>query len=49
MKVIIIEDEFYAAEKLKSELQSINSDIEILEVLDSCEACLQYHYIHNGI
>ncbi len=42
MKVIIIEDEYYAAEKLKSELHNLNKEIEVLAILDSCEACINY-------
>lgn len=42
MKVIIIEDEYYAAEKLQKELIQIDSDIEVLTVLDSCDSCLGY-------
>ena len=46
MKVIIIEDEHYAAEKLKKELNALSEEIEILKVLDSCEECLTY-FAHN--
>jgi len=42
MKVVIIEDEHYAAAKLKKELLSIDPNIEILEILDSCEGCITY-------
>lgn len=42
MNVIIIEDEYYAAEKLKKELKSINDSINILTVIDSCEAAIDY-------
>ena len=42
MKVIIIEDEYYAAEKLKNELQQLNKQIDVLTILDSCEACIDY-------
>ena len=42
MNVIIVEDEFYAAEKLKKELTSIDPNIEVLAVLDSCAQCLEY-------
>lgn len=42
MKVVIVEDEFYAAEKLKKELTSLNADIEVIKVLDSCAECLSF-------
>ena len=42
MKIILIEDEYYASEKLKKELLEIDENIEILIVLDSCEQCLSY-------
>lgn len=42
MKVVIVEDEFYAAEKLKNELIALNPKIEVLQVLDSCAQCLIY-------
>ncbi len=42
MKVIIIEDEYYAAEKLKKELLQLDGQIEIVEVLDSCAQCLSF-------
>lgn len=42
MKVIIIEDEYYAAEKLKKELLEIDSAIEVITVLDSCEQCIEF-------
>lgn len=47
MKVIIIEDEYYAAEKLKNELTAINDEIEVLTILDSCEACIDYFKEHT--
>jgi DNA-binding LytR/AlgR family response regulator len=42
MNAIIIEDEHYAAEKLKNELRQIDKDISIIVTLDSCEACLEF-------
>ena len=47
MKVIIIEDEYYAAEKLKNELTALNDKIEVLTILDSCEACISYFKDHS--
>lgn len=42
MKIVIIEDEHYAAEKLKNELVKLNPKIEVLEVIDSCAECLLF-------
>ncbi len=42
MKIIIIEDEYYAAEKLKNELLALDKSMEVLCILDSCEACISY-------
>ena len=42
MKVVIIEDEYYAAEKLKKELLDISEDIDIIKILESCEECITY-------
>ncbi|MDY8135921.1 LytTR family DNA-binding domain-containing protein [Aquimarina sp. 2201CG5-10] len=42
MKVIIVEDEIAASDHLKFLLNDIDSDIEVLEVLDSVKSCVQY-------
>lgn len=42
MKVLIIEDERYIASKLARMLGEIDSDIEIVDILDSVEAVKQY-------
>ena len=42
MKIVIIEDEFFSAEKLSHQLQKIDASIEILAVLPSVESCLQW-------
>lgn len=48
MKVVIIEDEHYAAEKLKKELQTLNDQIEVLQVIDSCAGCIEYFDKNNN-
>lgn len=42
MKVVIIEDEFYSAEKLSYQLQKIDASIEILAILPSVESGLTW-------
>jgi DNA-binding LytR/AlgR family response regulator len=42
MKIVIIEDEFFSAEKLSHQLQKIDDSIEILAVLPSVESCLDW-------
>lgn len=42
MKVVIIEDEFFSAEKLSQQLKQINSSIEILAIIPSVEKGLQW-------
>ena len=42
MKVVIIEDEYYASEKLKNELNQISNEIEVISVLESCDACITF-------
>ncbi|MFD1292386.1 LytR/AlgR family response regulator transcription factor [Lutibacter holmesii] len=42
MKVIIVEDEILASENLSYMLKEINSDIEILAVLDSVKSSIKY-------
>lgn len=42
MKIVIIEDEFFSAEKLSHQLQKIDSSIEILAVLPSVESGLSW-------
>lgn len=42
MKVLIIEDEIIAAQHLKSMLQEIQPDVQIVAVLDSIETSLNY-------
>ncbi|MDJ1469702.1 LytTR family DNA-binding domain-containing protein [Cytophagaceae bacterium DM2B3-1] len=42
MKVVIIEDEFFSAEKLSNQLQRIDDSIEILAILPSVESCLDW-------
>jgi DNA-binding LytR/AlgR family response regulator len=46
MKIVIIEDEFFSAEKLTFQLQKIDATIEILAVLTSVEGCL--HWFRNN-
>ncbi len=42
MKVVIIEDEFFSAEKLIQQLKKIDHSIEVLAVLPSVESCLAW-------
>ncbi|MEL6123863.1 MAG: LytTR family DNA-binding domain-containing protein [Bacteroidota bacterium] len=42
MKVIIIEDEYYAAEKLKKQLHAIDPKIEVIAVIESGEGVLNF-------
>jgi DNA-binding LytR/AlgR family response regulator len=46
MKVVIIEDEFFSAEKLSHQLQKIDTSIEVVAVLPSVESCL--HWFRNN-
>jgi DNA-binding LytR/AlgR family response regulator len=46
MKVVIIEDEYYSAEKLSNQLYKIDKTIEILAVLPSVESCLEWFKTH---
>ncbi len=46
MKVVIIEDEFFSAEKLSYLLQKIDADIEVLAILPSVESCLTWFRNH---
>ena len=42
MKVLIIEDEFHAAERLQQLLDKVRPDFEVLEVIDSVEDALEW-------
>lgn len=42
MKIVIIEDEFFSAEKLSDQLHKIDESIEILAILPSVESCLNW-------
>jgi DNA-binding LytR/AlgR family response regulator len=42
MKVLIIEDESIAGQLLKSTIASVDPDIEVMDILDSVEASVQY-------
>lgn len=42
MKVVIIEDEFFSAERLGQQLQKIDPAIEVLAILPSVESCLTW-------
>lgn len=46
MKVLIIEDEFPASQKLKRMLTEIDEDIEVIEVLESVEDAANW-FLHN--
>ncbi len=46
MKVVIIEDEFFSAEKLSYLLQKIDADIEVLAILPSVESSLTWFRNH---
>ena len=48
MKVVIIEDEILAAEKLTEFIKKRNSSVEILVILDSVRACLNW-FEKNGM
>lgn len=47
MKILIIEDEHYAAKRLTSLIMDIMPEAEILEVLDSVEESKAWFYSHN--
>jgi two-component system, LytTR family, response regulator LytT len=47
MRVLIIEDEAYVAKNLIRKLKSLNEDIEVLAVLDSIEASLDWLDSHS--
>ena len=40
MKVLIIEDEFYASDRLKNLLYKIDQSIEILEIIETVEKAI---------
>lgn len=42
MKVLVVEDELFSAERLKSILMKIDAEIEVLDVLTSVESCLNW-------
>jgi DNA-binding LytR/AlgR family response regulator len=42
MKIVIIEDEFFSAEKLSFLLRKINPQIEVMAILPSVEKCLDW-------
>lgn len=42
MKIVIIEDEFFSAEKLSHQLLQVDASIEILAILPSVESCLSW-------
>ncbi len=42
MNVVIIEDEYFSAEKLIHQLEKINTSIKVLVVLPSVESCLNW-------
>jgi DNA-binding LytR/AlgR family response regulator len=46
MKVVIIEDEFFSAEKLRLQLRQLDASIEILAILPSVESCLDWFRNH---
>ncbi len=46
MKVVIIEDEFFSAEKLSHQLQKIDDSIEVLAILPSVESGLEWFRTH---
>lgn len=46
MKVVIIEDEFFSAERLSNQLLRIDPSIEILAVLPSVEKCVDWFRNH---
>lgn len=46
MKVVIIEDEFFSAEKLSHQLHKIDDSIEVLAILPSVESCLEWFRTH---
>jgi len=47
MKILIIEDEAPAAEKLKRELAKLEADIEIMDVLDTVRESIEYLESHT--
>jgi len=47
MKILIIEDEHYAAKRLVSMVKDIVPEAEILEILDSVEESKEWFYSHN--
>lgn len=47
-KVLIIEDEFYAAQKLIRQLQNIDPEIEILDTLDSVDESIDWLKQHKA-
>jgi len=47
MKILIIEDEHYAAKRLVSLVKDILPEAEILEILDSVEESKNWFYSHN--
>src|SRR6478735_8317598 len=46
MRVVIIEDEFFSAERLSQQLKQLHPSIEILAVIPSVEAGLQWFKTH---
>jgi DNA-binding LytR/AlgR family response regulator len=42
MKIVIIEDEFFSAEKLSHQLRKIDAAIEVVAILPSVERCLEW-------
>ena len=48
MKVVIIEDEYFSAEKLAAQLKKIDLSINVLAVLPSVEACLDWFNNNPG-
>ena len=46
MKIVIIEDEFFSAEKLKQQLQQIDDSIQVLAILHSVEQSLEWFRSH---
>ncbi|WP_298501620.1 LytTR family DNA-binding domain-containing protein [uncultured Maribacter sp.] len=42
MKVVIVEDEITASDNLKHLLNTINVDIEVLQILDTVKSCIAY-------
>lgn len=46
MKIVIIEDEFFSAEKLSHQLQQIDPSIEVLAILPSVESSIAWFKSH---